>query len=184
MGVAMQLTSVIYQRIVLFVSVLLNVYLEQRPLGTVVMAPFAMQILDAEQSGSPDVMFIRAQNAGLLKATLLEGVPDVAIEVVSMGSTAIDRGTKFLTYEAAGIPEYWLIDPERDDALFYHLIAVKNDEGIYELRYRRIELDANGDFQSIEISGFRLHVEMLWADKLPTTSQIIEIVRVMLDIRN
>lgn len=43
----------------------------------------------------------------------MDGTPDLIVEVTSPESLARDRGEKYVEYEAAGVREYWLIDPDR-----------------------------------------------------------------------
>jgi Uma2 family endonuclease len=42
----------------------------------------------------------------------VEGAPVLVVEVLSPSTRSIDLGTKRLAYEAAGVPAYWLVDPE------------------------------------------------------------------------
>ncbi|MEA2686555.1 MAG: hypothetical protein QOE93_1750 [Actinomycetota bacterium] len=41
----------------------------------------------------------------------IERTPLLLVEVASPSTRLIDQGTKRLAYEAAGVPEYWLVDP-------------------------------------------------------------------------
>ena len=41
--------------------------------------------------------------------TYLDGPADLVVEIVSPESAGRDRGEKYYEYEAAGIPEYWLL---------------------------------------------------------------------------
>ncbi len=65
-----------------------------------------------------------------------------------------DRGEKFYEYEQAGIREYWLIDPQREQAEFYPLTP--------EGRYRLTLPDAEGVYRSAVLPGFWLRVAWLW----------------------
>ncbi|MGC8779664.1 MAG: Uma2 family endonuclease [Anaerolineae bacterium] len=76
------------------------------------------------------------------------------IEVLSAESAARDRGEKFCEYEAAGVGEYWLIDPIREQAEFYRL----GSDG----RYRLVLPDAEGRFVSQVIAGCAPRVDWLW----------------------
>jgi hypothetical protein len=67
------------------------------------------------------------------------------------------------TPRAAGIPEYWIIDPLRQDARFYQL----GEDGTY----RPAMLDANSVYTSREVPGFRLRVSWLWQRPLPTIDE-------------
>ena len=57
----------------------------------------------------PDVLVARTAD---LTPARLEGPPLLAVEVLSPSTRRIDLGTKRLAYEAAGVPAYWLVDPE------------------------------------------------------------------------
>ncbi|MEJ7756097.1 MAG: Uma2 family endonuclease [Nocardioidaceae bacterium] len=63
----------------------------------------------------------RQRPTASFQKTYLDGAADLAIEIISPESIGRDRGEKFVEYEAAGIREYWLIDPERRQAEFYRL---------------------------------------------------------------
>ena len=40
-----------------------------------------------------------------------------SIEILSPSSVNYDRGTKRLTYEQAGVPAYWIVDPDAEHPL-------------------------------------------------------------------
>ncbi|PJF48765.1 MAG: Uma2 family endonuclease [Chloroflexi bacterium] len=79
-------------------------------LGKLFTGPHAMR-LPGGNAREPDAFFVsnaRLANAG---EAFLDGPADLVIEVVSDDSVSRDRVEKFDEYEAAGIPEYWVIDP-------------------------------------------------------------------------
>lgn len=90
----------------------------------------------------------------MLRENYLDGAADLVVEIVSPESIGRDRGEKFVEYEAAGIREYWLIDPQREQAEFYRL----GDDS----RYHLVSTDSDGIFHSEIIRGFWLRVEWLW----------------------
>lgn len=47
------------------------------------------------------------------------GAPDWIIEVVSPGSRQMDYYTKLFKYRAAGVREYWIVDPDKNRVLVY-----------------------------------------------------------------
>ena len=55
------------------------------------------------------------------------GAPDLIVEVLSPGNTNKEMKEKFDLYEAAKVPEYWIVDPEREYLLQYTL----DDSGRY-----------------------------------------------------
>lgn len=56
-----------------------------------------------------------------------KGSPDLVVEILSPGNTKREMLEKFQLYQQAEIPEYWLVDPEHQFAIVYHL----NAEGKY-----------------------------------------------------
>jgi Uma2 family endonuclease len=57
----------------------------------------------------PDVLVARQDD---LTTARLEAAPLLAVEVLSPSTRRIDLGTKRLAFEAAGVPAYWLVDPD------------------------------------------------------------------------
>ena len=45
-------------------------------------------------------------------------MPDVVLEVISPESRGADEETKYRDYEAAGVSEYWLVDPLGEELSF------------------------------------------------------------------
>lgn len=61
----------------------------------------------------PDLFWVSEQNSNchVGEDGYWHGVPDLVIEIVSPSTELRDRGVKFELYEAAGLREYWLLDP-------------------------------------------------------------------------
>lgn len=75
-------------------------------------------LLDADgarrNAREPDVFFIRKERVHIVTSKSIEGVPDLAIEVLSP-STRRDNlpgGAIWRDYERFGVPAYWAIDVE------------------------------------------------------------------------
>jgi Uma2 family endonuclease len=143
---------------------LLNHLVEQQGLGEVLL-DVLMRLRDRQSGRVPDVMFVASRHEDRLTDTYLDGPADLAVEVVSPDGTERDRHDKLAEYEAAGVPEYWLIDEIQRQARFY----VLDSEG----RYREAAPDAEGIYTSTVLSGLRLRVEWLWREKLPTLSEAL-----------
>jgi len=152
-----------HQDIADFLISIVRSFVEQRGLGIVLSAPFQVKL--AQSGRAPDLLFVAKGHLGRLKGTYLDGPADLVVEIVSPESVAHDRGDKFQEYEAAAIPEYWLIDPVREWAEFYRLDA----RGRYVLAFGGEE----GVFHSQVIPGFWLRVEWLWQDPLPPSVRTV-----------
>jgi len=51
----------------------------------------------------------------------IEGAPDVVVEILSPRTASKDRSRKQWAYEAAGVPEYLIVDPEEKVGLLLRL---------------------------------------------------------------
>lgn len=49
------------------------------------------------------------------------GIPDILVEIVSPGNSRHDMNVKFKLYEACGVKEYWIIQPQERSVLIYVL---------------------------------------------------------------
>ncbi|MGH9065162.1 MAG: Uma2 family endonuclease [Acidimicrobiales bacterium] len=56
----------------------------------------------------PDLLVIKAEDLG---EAHLDSVPLLVVEVLSPSTRRTDWGTKRLSYAAAGLPWYWIVDP-------------------------------------------------------------------------
>lgn len=157
--------------IVQFLTDMLRVYFKYQSNGQVLGEPFVMRIDAVKSRREPEVMVILDNNPGELTETAMIGPADIAIEVVSPGSTEIDYGNKFFEYEKAGVGEYWIVDPIRKTATFHRL----NDEGIF----KPFSADAEGHYETPLLPKLKIHVPTLWQEELP---DIIEVVAMVQDM--
>ena len=112
----------------------------------------------------PDVLFIANDRLGNLQGKHLEGPPNLAIEVVSDDSVDRDWRTKYHEYEAAGVDEYWIVDPLYQRLEAYRLDAAR----VYQAIPPR-----DGKVASIVVPGFYLRAEWLWSQPLPAVPGLL-----------
>ena len=149
-----------------FLKPLVRHFAEAYNLGVVRGEPFQMKPALSLPGRAPDFFFVATAHLDRLRSTYLEGPADLVVEIISPESRAWDRGDKFSEYEAAGIPEYWLLDPIREQAEFYQL----DPGGIY----RPAALDAQGRYQSVVLPSLWLQVSWLWQTPLPPLLSILK----------
>lgn len=147
-----------------FLTKVLGTFVETRDLGMVISAPFLMKTGPELPGREPDLLFIAEDHLERLKDTYLDGSADLVVEITSPESGERDRGKKFYEYEAGGVQEYWLIDPDREQAEFYRM-----EEG----RYRLIYPDVQGNYRSEVLPNFCLQVGWLWQDPPPPLLDIL-----------
>ena len=104
-----------HQTIVLNLAARLREY-EQ---GRVLIAPVPVQLWPGKLR-EPDVMLYRAEHVNRI-GDQLAGVPDLAVEVLSPSTRAIDLGEKRDEYAQAGISEYWIVEPDAQNISAYTL---------------------------------------------------------------
>lgn len=83
-----------------------------RQTGIVLASGYKVRIRD-DRGFMPDVQFFRRGGYPLPSAGLDAGAPDLAVEVISPTSGRYDRIEKLRGYAGIGVPEYWIVDPER-----------------------------------------------------------------------
>ena len=136
----------------------LSAFVRERKLGRVLAAPVGV-ILPAGIATpvQPDVMFFRKGNEPRWGTSNYEGVPDLIAEVLSPRTRRRDRTTKKDAYQDAGVPEYWLVDPDARTVVIYVL-----EKG----RYTELVRGGAGDeVWSSVVPGFRVRVEDLFVEE-------------------
>lgn len=138
-----------HQRIVQYIYRMLFAFVQTKTkiLGEVFVAPLPVRLWESKFR-EPDVVFVASGRSDY------QGYPDGAdlvIEVVSddVSSRRRDLETKRVEYGRAGIPEYWIVDPQESKVVVGHL-----RNGQYEVS----EYATDDIARSILLSGFELSV--------------------------
>jgi len=104
-----------HQCLMLFLYNALSTFVRSRGLGMVLAAPMKVRI-NIRKYREPDVLLMLAANAQRRLNKFWEGA-DLVMEVVSPDDPSRDFEDKREHYALAGIPEYWIIDPERREII-------------------------------------------------------------------
>ncbi len=100
--------TVNHQRVVLNTATRLRADV---PGGEVFVAPVSVKF-EGEHYYQPDVIWVADDSVCEVTADGLNGPPDLVVEVISPGTARDDRGIKFQIYQASGVREYWIIEPD------------------------------------------------------------------------
>ena len=121
-------------------------FVTEHDLGVVRFAPLAVRLWPGKIR-EPDLLFVSHQHGHKIGERYYEP-PDLAAEVISPGTRRTDRRDKFSEYAQAGIPEYWIVDPEHETIEVFVL-----DEGAYTLLVKAARAEKA---YSILLSGFEV----------------------------
>jgi Uma2 family endonuclease len=157
-----------HQRLADFLIGVLLPFVEVHDLGVVCSAPFLMRI--GATAREPDLLFVAREHLARLRATYLDGPADLAVEIVSPESRRRDREVKWAEYAAAGVAEYWIIDPDARWAEFWVLESGE---------YRAAWAGAAGRYEAQAVPGFWLQVEWLWQEPLPPVLTVLRALKLV-----
>jgi Uma2 family endonuclease len=99
----------IHQRVSSNLMYALEGHIRPRRLGAVFAAPLTVR-LSAENAIQPDILYLRRERAPVLVGGIVNGAPDLVMEILSPSTRDIDLTRKKALYERFGVPEYWVID--------------------------------------------------------------------------
>jgi Uma2 family endonuclease len=99
-----------HQRIVQRTFVKLDAFVQERQIGTVFLAPLDVVIRrDPLRTRQPDVMFISNARRYIIGRQVIEGGPDLVIEILSPANTRRDLEEKLRDYQSINVHEAWIV---------------------------------------------------------------------------
>jgi len=131
--------------------------IDDADLGVLLGAPFDVLLPRGIAAPiQPDLIFFQKGHEPQWGAKNFAGVPDLVIEVLSRGTRKRDRTTKLDAYRDAGVPEYWLVDPEERTVVVY---ALSEDRRRY---VESLRCGIGGTVTSMVLPGLELPVAALF----------------------
>ncbi len=103
---------------------------------------------------TPDIIYLRYENLRLINGNMVEGIPDLVVEILSSDRNR-DLVMKRNLYAGAGIPEYWTLDPANDVLTVLELSGSE---------YVERTLGRDDTLTTATIPGFALPLEQLFGD--------------------
>lgn len=137
-----------HQLILLRLAKMLDDYIHQNDLGTVLISPYDV-IFSTINIMQPDILFISNENLSILTDLNAKGAPDLVVEILSPSTMDNDRIYKKLVYEKYGVKEYWIVDPQEEtievwylkDARFQLFHKARKHQNINSKLLEDLELD-------------------------------------------
>jgi Uma2 family endonuclease len=147
-----------HQRAATALTALLYTHVQEHQLGEVFAAGLKV-VLDEPTGVGPDLVYISHGRLDAMNDDGYHGVPDLLVEVLS-SRPALDTQIKKQKYERAGVPHYWILDPEHRQ-----LFAYRFEKGQY-----RLIADPRGDetFEPDLFPGLTISLGRLWPRSSPT----------------
>lgn len=122
-------------------------------LGRVYASPIRVR-LSKRNIVQPDILFIVRDRLEIVTDDLIDGAPDVVVEIFSPSTRSKDRNEKATLYARAGVREYWQVDPRHRSVV----VLILRD-GAYEP-----STTDDGFARSAVLPGLAVDVAALFAD--------------------
>ena len=128
--------ALVHQAIVTQISVMLANYIKKKGGKCIALGAAIDTQLDCDKRTMvlPDVMVMCDRDK--LRKNKLFGAPDFVAEVLSPSTKQKDRGIKLNKYMAAGVREYWIVDPDKKHITVY----TPSEEWDYEIEMYTFEM--------------------------------------------
>ncbi len=111
-------------------------------------------VLLGENAFTPDVFVVGCDEKHRSLRSHFDGPPKLVVEVLLPGHERQDTEVKRRYYEEAGVPEYWMVDPKKQELVFLR----HGPDG-----YRRARPDSDGRYRPATLPGLALVIDdRLW----------------------
>jgi Uma2 family endonuclease len=125
---------------------MVRLFVKKNKLGRLFLAPVDV-VLDSENTVQPDLVFVAANNFGIIQRRAIFGTPDLLVELISPSTVRRDRYEKMKLYARFGVKEYWI-----GDAANRSLEILTLKEGRSELR---CSAEEKGKLSSLVLTGLK-----------------------------
>lgn len=100
-----------HQRLVKRLLLLIDVHVSPADLGEVFVAPVDVWLSDGDRT-QPDLVYLTRERLSIYGERIVEGAPDLLVEVASPSTRVADLVAKRDRFEHNGVREYWVADPD------------------------------------------------------------------------
>ena len=146
--------NTMHQNIIVKLIYEIERFLQQQKIGKLLCAPTDVRFSDTNIL-QPDIIFIPNGRSGIIKENMIDGPPDLIIEILSPATAYYDLLEKKEIYEQSGVKEYWIVDPKKLRIDVYRNIGQR-----FELNQR---IESAGIAKSLVIEGFEVSLENIFS---------------------
>jgi Uma2 family endonuclease len=124
-----------HQTIVQETFVKLDAFVREHRLGRVFLAPLDIVIRrDPLRTRQPDILFISNARRYIIGLQVIEGGPDLVVEVLSPTNTRQELQEKLQDYQTISVREAWIVSPQAQTVEVLQLAAERIERsGLYGL---------------------------------------------------
>ncbi len=144
----------LHQKVSFRLTLQVGSHVEPLALGELYYAPVDVR-LSPHDIVQPDLIFLLRDRLHLYRGSVVEGPPDIVVEILSPSTRQTDLVRKAALYARAGVPEYWQLDLE---ARTLRILA------LHEGQYREVAPDDEGRLRSIILPDLLIDLQALFGD--------------------
>jgi Uma2 family endonuclease len=149
--------SFLHQKISMKLSREMSYFAEKHKLGEVLTAPMDTKF-DENNVEQPDILFISITRFNLIEKNVINGAPDLIVEIISPANKKKERQEKHDLYERKGVKEYWTIFPKKKEII---VEVLENEKYTVFSKGKK-----TGTIQSSVLEGFEVSVEDIIPESL------------------
>ncbi len=106
----------------------------------------------------PDLLFVSADQDGILTPKNVQGPPALVVEVLSPGTRKTDEQIKRRLFDRGGVREYWIVDPELDVVKVY----ARQGDGSFQ-RVAELSRETHGTLTTSLLPGLSIPLDSLFS---------------------
>lgn len=134
-----------HQRILTHLLVVLKQYVDRNELGDLLVGPIDVLFAEGDYL-EPDLVFVRSDRMNIESKRGIEAAPDLVVEILSPSTAKRDRTLKRDRYQHFGVPEYWIVDPDKREIIVY-----RKDRSILEVCSRTLTWQPSADKPALDL---------------------------------
>jgi Uma2 family endonuclease len=127
-------------------------FVKRNQLGRLLSAPMDVRFTPNDVV-QPDLLFVRNERQNIIQR-IVEGAPDLVIEIKSGSNTTAEMVYKKYLYEVSGGQEYWIVYPNQQTVRQYELI----DDELHHVR----TLTTKDTLNSLVLTDFSMPVSAIF----------------------